>query len=162
MSADVKKKMLSRKGHRLNIRKLMTQAKKYLPAEGETLNNEAKQALESHLRALLKRQKELTIIDNEISHLLEEEQIEKGVSESLDFGSGFDEVVCLIEGALKISKSEDQPPKDLSNATESTASSGLSRKVILPKLTLPHFNGNAVDWPAFRDIFESAINSDEE
>ena len=162
MSADVKKKILSRKGHRLNIRKLMSQAKTYLPADGETLENQAKQALESHLRTLLKRQKELTVIDNEISYLLEEDQIEKEVCESLDFDSGIDEVVCLIEGALKISKSEDQPPKDLSNAAESTASSGLSRKVNLPKLTLPHFNGNVADWPAFWDIFESAINSDEE
>ena len=145
----------------MNIRKLITQAKTYLPAEGETLNNEAKQALESHLRTLLKRQKELTVIDNEISNLLAE-QIEKEVSESLDFDSGIDEVVCLIEGALKILKSEDQHPKDLSNAAESTASSCLSRKVNLPKLTLPHFNGNVADWPAFWDIFESAINSDEE
>ena len=50
----------------------------------------------------------------------------------------------------------------VSNAAERTASSGLSRKVNLPKVTLPHFNGNVANWPAFRDIFESAINSDEE
>ena len=162
MSVDVRKKILSRNGHRLNIRKLLAQAKKHLPAEGVVLENEAKQALETHLRTLLKRQKELTVIDDEICNLLEEAQIEKEVSESLDFDFGIDEVVCLIEGALKITKAEDQPSKDQSHTTESTASSGSSRKVNLPKLILPHFDGNVADWPAFWDMFESAINSDEE
>ena len=95
-----------------------------------------------------------------MKYFLEEDQIGKEVCESLDFDSGIDKVVCLIKGALKISKSEDQPPKDLSNAAESTASSGLSRKVNLPKLTLPHFKGKVVDWLPFGTFLSQ--HSDEE
>ena len=34
-------------------------------------------------------------------------------------------------------------------------------KVKLPKLTLPHFNGNPVRWTAFWDLYDSAIHSND-
>jgi len=43
-----------------------------------------------------------------------------------------------------------------------TATLTHGNKVKLPKLTLPHFNGNQVRWTAFWDSYESVIHSNDE
>lgn len=59
---------------------------------------------------------------------------------------------------------ETPPPVATTSGPTTTITSPIvstTERVKLPKISLPHFRGNLMRWPAFWDLFNSAIHSNE-
>ena len=77
--AEVKKKLQTRKGHRLFVRNTIAKVKELLPEfDLGAISPEIKFRLQAHLSTLERQQKEIEILDNAIADLVEDELIEKG------------------------------------------------------------------------------------
>ena len=99
--AEVKKKLQTRKGHRLFVRNTIAKVKELLPeSDLGAISPEIKFRLQAHLSTLERQQKEIQILDNAIADLVEDELIEKETVEALDFRATIEESICWIKAVL--------------------------------------------------------------
>ena len=105
-----------------------------------------------------KQASELHNLDKEIVELLDENAIEKEITENLDFESEIDEAISVLDSVLAFKQPENVSTS--SQPSRSSSPSNFQRHAKLQKLTLPTFNGKVEDWVSFWDIFESAVHND--
>ena len=104
--AEVKKKLQTRKDHRLFVRNTIAKVKELLPeSDLGAISPEIKFRLQAHLSTLERQQKEIEILDNAIADLVEDELIEKETVEALDFRATIEESICWIKAVLSSAQS---------------------------------------------------------
>ena len=148
----LKKKIQARNGHRLVVRKTITKAREIVPPPKEITPIELRPQLES-LKSTLQRKRDIiTPLDDEISDLLDEENIEKEIVDRSQFEEDLEEMLCRIEHALKTQNVNNEPRQHSLEVNQSID------KVKLPKLPLLMFNGDPTQWTPFWESFESTIH----
>ena len=156
--AELKKKVKSRNGYRLFIRNILRDYKADLPDRGTELTDEGRKRIEKHCRNLKKQASELHNLDKEIIELIDENAIEKEITENLELESEIDEAISVLDSVLAFKQ-----PSNVSTSSQpsrSSSPSNFQRHAKLQKLTLPTFSGKVEDWVSFWDIFESAVHND--
>lgn len=52
------------------------------------------------------------------------------------------------------------PPHPATGKTATTDASAARQRTTLPRIQLPQFSGKYIDWPSFRDLFQSVVGKD--
>ncbi|XP_064388661.1 uncharacterized protein LOC135336735 [Halichondria panicea] len=94
-------------------------------------------------------------LDTEIIELTPEETLDDEIQQADDYRERIYEALTRIKRA--------EPTATAPGIVPPTATRGPERgaRVQLPKLTLPHFNGDLMKWPTFWDSYESAIHNND-
>lgn len=147
-SASCGKKKRIRAGHRSSTTRLLSEVDTAIgasPLEDDKLS-QLKLCLDEKLQTLKQ-------LDAEIVELVPEEELEAEIT-------GADECKERIFSALtRIDKALRRPTDPPRAPLPVTATSPpLSNKVKLPKIALPRFGGNLLEWPTFWDSYASAIH----
>ena len=154
MSFD--RKLRRREGIRVYFVSMIGETRDYLSQEN---NDEAK--LLAYKATLSKMVDQLSTIDDEVAKLIEPENLKDDVIECMKVISPFDEIEAMIN--LKLSSiakdKEPIPPDSVSLPSPSLSShSSVSR---LPKIELPVFKGDPLQWQGFWDQFNTSIHNNE-
>ena len=173
------RKIKVRTGHRGSATRLITQAETAVTAEPPNSAD-----LELAIANLNRKLEVLTPLDAEILELTPDD-IETEIDHADQYQENIQRTLSKLNKALHVitaptSKEPPHrvdPPPSRSPPTTTPPGSPISSdhptgepptppvrgtKVKLPKLTLPHFNGNLTKWTAFWDSYESAIHSNDE
>ena len=168
MADILKKKMQSRRGHRLYVKKLLPEAVMCIQAgtpEAKTRALEVRASLSEQLESL-------TALDQQILDLLEaEEEMEdetllKEIEESGELRSKIKARVTEIDELVKPVAEPPASPVITATIPSTTDESFIgpmqkSVKVKLPKLRPKRFSGKVQEWQEFWDSFESSIHNNE-
>jgi len=155
MSAEaLPKKRRIRAGHRSSATRLLTRIDAALaatPTDSDQL---------SQLKFCLKEKLEtLKLLDAEIVELTPEEELVEEIEQTDEYKENVYCALTRIDKALRVSSTTatavDPPPPPATTRHTSPP----AHKVRLPKLTLPHFSGDAMKWPTFWDSYESAVHN---
>ena len=99
--------------------------------------------------------------DSEIIELTPEDGLEGEIQQSDEYKERMYDAVTKIDRVVGTLRT---PPATAVARTSSPAATTHERraKAKLPKLSLPHFNGNLMKWTSFWDSYESAIHNNDE
>ena len=139
--------------------KVYKQASEYL----ETSDSITEAKLISFENSLQRKSGELRALDDEVQEEIDEDRVEKDVEESVEFLEPLDELLASLTlklGELRLSKTANDSSSVLGYATVST-NSFENVKCKLPKLEIPPFSGEPLDWQGFWDRFNLSINCNE-
>ncbi|XP_074653606.1 uncharacterized protein LOC141907762 [Tubulanus polymorphus] len=144
MSDSLKKQKASRTANRGVATKILGDAKTHVEKQDVL---KATIALETLKRKLT----QLENIDAQLLELLEsDEDITSHVMEGETYLSGlFGEIMTYSKSIEKLTKTESTPKRYTSDIQKST----------LPKLQLPKFDGNILNWQTFWGLFDAAVHS---
>ena len=117
------------------------------------MTDERKKRIEKHCRNLKKKASALHNLDKEIVELLDENAIEKEITENLE--SEIDKAISVLDSVLAFKQPENVSTS--SQPSRSSSPSNFQRHAKLQKLTLPTFNGKVEDWVLFWDILQCTI-----
>ena len=92
MSANIKKKIHARLGHRLVVRKTIDKVRELLPPPEEVTPLKIKPKLKALKKSLEKKQNDINIVDEDILSLLED-QIENEIIGRADFDADLEEAI---------------------------------------------------------------------
>ena len=108
-------------------------------------------------RSLSEKLDTIKKLDSEILDATPDDQIDGEIDQADQVMEKIHGTMCSIEKVLKAST----PAPEAATGTRSSPSrtSPHGGKVKLPKLSLPHFNGNVMKWTTFWDSYESAIHN---
>ncbi len=134
-----------RAGHRASATRILGQVEPALaetPVDIDRLS-QLKRMLEDKLETL-------KLLDGEVVEATPEEGIEDEIQQADEYNERLYSSLSKINNALK------PPPmhatvRATSRSPEAGAGSQRQAKVKLPKLSLPHFNGNPMKWTSFWD-----------
>ena len=105
------------------------------------------------LKASLTEQAEqLSNLEEEIVNLLDPDEVEEDVLTSIKFAEPIHELVANITLRLSAIKTSDSEINSVRIAGSATV------RCKLPKLELPMFNGNPIEWQGFWDQFNVSIH----
>ena len=150
------RKITRRKGVRTQFSKVLNEALIYLQDDDVT---EVKlRSLERSLRAKLESLKKL---DEEIEELIDEAELEKSVGESLEFYEPSHEVFANIEIRLRQLQLENRQETGSLGNVSVNSNSSVKVTCKLPKLEIPSFSGDPLDWQGFWDQFDVSVNLNE-
>ena len=182
--ATLNRKKRSRVGHRASATRLINQATIALEAEVVDADQ-----LQLTKQLLLDKTKTLKTLDEEISELVPDDQLEDEIQEADQQIERVYSTIAKITKALgpapqartptpPVERVETDPPTSDPPARPSTGdgdppptppveddplrpptSTTAPDRVKLPKISLPHFRGELLRWTAFWDSFESAVHS---
>jgi len=101
-------------------------------------------------------------IDEEICNSLEAEKIREDVKESLELLDPLDEVLASITIRLNSLKlAIDREDNSALNASIGSSNSSSAPRCHLPKLEIPIFEGDPLEWQGFWDHFNVSFHSNE-
>ena len=160
-----------RAGHRASATRIQGQITTTLgavPPNAERLST-LKLALEA-------KQKTLKELDAEIVVLTPDEELDDEIQQADECQENIFEVLVQVGRTLTpvtaptapatTERTATLPPATVDRATDEPEDRGGTRphgaKVRLPKLSLPHFNGDLMKWPTFWDSYDSAIHNNSE
>ena len=162
-----------RAGHRASATRLMAQAEAALAADPLSMSD-----VQLSVTNLRRKGEILTPLDAEILELTPDEAIETEIEHADQYQENIQATISKIHNVLSPpgmpTPRTDATPEVLATHTSITSAtpraptptepggSAHGSKVKLPKLTLPHFNGNPLKWTMFWDSYDSAIHSNEE
>ena len=149
---QLRKKILSRNGHRLVVRKTVAKAREIVLPLKQLTPVELQAPLESIRNTLQRKRDIITTLDEEITNLLDKQEIEKEIVDRSEFEDELEDALCRIERALR-NQAGKQPSQ------QSVHSQHSFDKVKLPKLPLLTFNGDPTEWAPFWESFESTIDN---
>ena len=153
--AEVKKKLQTRKGHRLFVRNTIAKVKELLPeSDLGAISPEIKFRLQAHLSTLERQQKEIEILDNAIADLVEDELIEKETVEALDFRATIEESICWIKAVL----SSAQSAGILSEQSQSSSINVSIQVQILHSLRMFNRKGSNYLSSPYQVLMERSLN----
>lgn len=158
MASSLNRRLNKRKAMRTQFLKSLSQVQEYL-VSGE-LEESKLSGFES---ALGRKGEELRAIDDDIQNEIEEDEVEKDVEESYEILEPLDEVLASLGiklSELRVSKSANESGSTLGSAI-SASSSAKSVKCKLPKLEIPAFSGEPLEWQGFWDRFKLSIDSND-
>ena len=160
--AELKKRQQTRSGYRLFVRNLHGTIKDIFNRKHENLVEISvadRVKLQALQRSLEKQSRDIEELDKLIlDALTADDNIEKEISEKCDFDRLLQEAICLAAACLD-AKAESGK---LEISRSSIGSSAKPKKINLPKLQLPSFDGNPLEWITFWECFQSTIGSDED
>ena len=154
----LKKKTLSRNGHRLVVSNTIAKAKEILPPPGEEAAAEIKTKLKAYLNTIEKKRADIAPIDKEIEELTSAEGVEKEILDRSDFEAVTEEIICFITEAIKEKVVAAPPLQQGASFIQTRSPTDNVGKVKLPKLPLSTFHGNPTEWTSFWDSFSSTIH----
>ncbi len=161
--AELKKRQRTRSGHRLFIRNLHGTIKDLFNKNRGNLAEISvadRVKLQSLQRSLEKQSKDIEELDKLILEALTgDDDIDKEIAEKCDFSNLLQEAICLAAACLD-AKAESQ--KSDTGTSSFVGSGAKPKKINLPKLQLPTFDGSPLEWITFWDSFQSTIGSDED
>ena len=159
---NLKKRIQIRNGHRLHVKKIISQINELTSAEGEKPITR----LEACKAELIKQQARIESLDAEIEELIDETAIEKEIIDKCEFNAVIQETIYFISSTVsgKTSVSNTASQHNFENTVntvggqqnENTAEAAAC-KIKLPKFSLPQFTGDPTEWMSFWDSFASAI-----
>ena len=161
---NLKKRIQVRNGHRLHVKKIISQINELTSVEGE----KPVTRLEACKAELIKQQAKIESLDAEIEELIDETAVEKEVIEKCEFNA-------LIQGNIYFISSINSPKTSSSSMPtgtnfentenvvgsqqeENSPAAEAACKIKLPKFSLPQFSGDPTEWMSFWDSFTSAIH----
>jgi len=159
MTSSLNRKINKRSALRKQFTKVLNQASDYLQQSEE--RDEGK--LKGFEKTLERKSEELRAVDDDIQNEIEENKVEEDVEESELVFETLDELLANI--GLKLS--EMQIPKSASESgsiiDSATSASSFSKSVKckLPKLEIPAFSGEPLEWQGFWDRFSLSVDSNE-
>ena len=159
MASSLNRRIKRRNVLRTQFTNSLNQAQEYLASEGELL--EAK--LSDFESTLTKKSGELRVLDDDIQDEIEEDEVEKDMNESWKTLEPLDEVLAALGLRLRdmrVSKAASEAGSTLDSAL-SVSSSSKSVKCKLPKLEIPAFSGEPLEWQGFWDRFSLSIDSND-
>ena len=164
--ATLKKKIQIRNGHRLHVKKIISQIKDLTSPEGE----KSTARLEAWKAELIKQQARIESLDAEIEELIDETAIEKEIIDKCEFNALIQETIYFI--ASSVSNKAPVSSTVTANNFENTGNvvggqqnentpAATTCKIKLPKFLLPQFAGDPTEWMSFWDSFSSAIHEND-
>ena len=159
--ANIKRLLAQRRGHRGQLTKLLNKAENTPPAKD---NDEF--TLAGIVDSIQKKITVITSFDEQLIQLLPLTEIENAIIESDDYIEEMTAHFHALKGTLTVLTRVDAPaPIDVTNndpnvSVSSADSHEKKRRVNLPKLQLPTFDGNVLKWTPFFDAYCAAINND--
>ena len=146
MSEGLSRKIYRRNALRANFQKALSDAQGCI---GDNRTTQAKfVGLQNNINSLCKS---LNEIDEQILAILEPENIEDDVLESMNIMEPVHEI--LAEISLKLEKMKITDSKELGSERNNQ-----NVNVKLPKIELPVFKGNPLNWQSFYDQFNVSIH----
>ena len=158
MAEELAKKKKVRATHKGVIRKLLNKIEEITKAEAEPTAE-----LESKLKQYEINFKEkldtLIKLDDEIFVRSEDKDIDTKIQQSEDYKSRIYEALVAITDKLKKEVEVTKKPTEESSVVAPFVTpKEKSLTLKLPKLQIKKFTGNAVEWQAFWDSFDSSVN----
>ena len=147
---QLKKRIQTRNGHRLVVRNSIAKARDAVTALNSNPSVDLQTQLESIRNSLQRKRDIIAALDQEISNLQDQAEIEKDILDRTDFEDELEQTICRIERALKSHTAGKPMQQSLTHAID---------KVKLPKLSLMTFNGDPTQWTPFWESFESTIHT---
>ena len=155
MAEVLSRKRKIRAGHRSAVTRMLGQISTALEADPPDIDRLAllKLTLNEKLETLNK-------LDSEIIDLMDEDALEDEIHQSDEWK---EKIFNALTRMNKVFNST-TPPTSMSATPPTPPSVPPDRgaKVRLPKITLPHFNGNLMKWTSFWDSYESAVHNNRE
>ena len=177
---ELKHHITSRRAYRNHLKKLVSKVTEITELFDSNSSSKPDSTTLTDLREqLVRKQTILTELDNKISALItDEDELEREIIESEDYCSlmatNIARIARLLEACRISEPSVDRPPPPVSTESrdpiDSRATSGDSRRDLaavhpkpqditrLPKLTIPVFSGDILNWQSFWDCFETAVH----
>lgn len=101
-------------------------------------------------------------LDNEIVISLPDDSLlEAHVEESYNYLYAVDSELAKARHTLKLAIAASLPPVEAQPAAVIQPIPSRSCKVTLPKLTLPHFSGDILEWPTFYESFMESVDKND-
>lgn len=145
----------SKKAHRRQMTKLFTRAQDFQDSLQNQFTDGVCDSLSTTITAITEKATLLQKLDSDLLEKTEDSKIEDFIVESDDYLQKINTEKAQLEGALQRIISQHKPPTQ----SHSTSQPSHSHKgpVHLPKLSLPTFSGDVLQWQAFIDGFDAAI-----
>ena len=147
---QLKKRIQTRNGHRLVVRNSIAKARDAVTALNSKPSVDLQTQLESIRNSLQRKRDIIAALDQEISNLQDQAEIEKDILDRTDFEDELEQTICRIERALNSQTAGKSMQQSLTHTID---------KVKLPKLSLMTFNGDPTQWTPFWESFESTIHT---
>ena len=110
---------------------------------------------------LVSKLEQLNNLNDEVISLLEPEEVEKDVLESMEFSDPTHELLAEISEKLR-SLSVSSTGSEPLNSLGTSSVKSLSSRCRLPKFELPVFKGDPLSWQGFWDQFSTSIHENED
>ena len=174
---ELKHLVSSRRGFRTHLKKLISKVQEINEQHSDDPSLELDPVDLADLRDQLKRKRDiLADLDKKILPLLtSEEEVEREVVDSEEYNSTISTSLARITRLLEVCTTKSPPtvhplPPPPSTATSEESSAEHSRDAHpptlraqditrLPKLSIPSFSGNILEWQSFWDCFDSAVHN---
>ena len=160
MSEDIRK-IIKRNGLRVIVRQICKEALSLLPSEGK-LSSEIKPKINSFKLSVQKYTNEIDTLDGDILQIIKEDDLAKELEEKCKFDLEYQEALIKIEDALAVTSQGEGVSNYPASVSDFDSQRTKRKQVRLPKLELPTFHGDPVNWPPFWDAFDAAVNKDED
>ena len=155
--AELKRAQCSRRGYLTHLKKLLQSVGEILSST-EPLNDDNVTTLRDLLEQLQRKQDLISELDGKILEATKEEDIEAEVLQAEETYSTIstakaritNRLASIASAELTTTRSSTPPPPSVEHPSES-----ITR---LPKLDLPHFTGNPLNWQPFWDCFKAAVD----
>ena len=159
MAEELAKKRKVRGTHKGVITKLLNKIEEITKAEAEP-TAELESKLKQYEINLKEKLETLIKLDDEIFVRSEDKDIDVEIQQSEDYKSRIYEALVAITDKLKkeveVTKKPIEEPSVVAPVVITIKEKSLTVK--LPKLQIKKFTGNAVEWQAFWDSFDSSVN----
>jgi len=149
---DVNRLQLSRRAHRGQMTKLYKRGENLVANLDDEDNLDM---LNGIIESMDSKLKLLSELDGRIQDVTPEAKLEEAIVEADEYIEEVNVLIRRLKTACKNSRSND------ANATNTSRQHTSAKRVNLPKLSLPRFAGDFLDWMTFNDAFSAAIASDD-
>ena len=153
-AAALSRKKKIRAGHRATVTRTLGDIATALSSEAPDRDRVARLKL-----TLTEKLETLNKLDSEIIEPTAEEGLESEIQQSDENKEKIYEALTRVN---KVLEAATPPIPAAAPAAAATVPADHGAKVKLPKITLPHFNGNVMKWPTFWDSYESAVHNNKD
>lgn len=153
---DISKKINQRTATRIQTSSVIKRIEKLMLEE--TVTSTKLLGLKNNLVSKLEQ---LNSLNDEVINLLEPEEVENDVLESMEFSDPTHELLAEISEKLQ-SLSVSSTGSEPLNPIGSSSVKSVSSRCRLPKFELPVFKGDPLSWQGFWDQFNTSIHENDE
>ena len=153
---EISKKINQRTATRLQTTAVIKRIERLLTDESVTSTK-----LLGSKNNLVSKLEQLNNLNDEVISLLEPEEVEKDVLESMEFSDPTHELLAEIGEKLQ-SLSVSSTGSEPLNPLQTSSVKSFSSRCRLPKFELPVFKGDPLSWQGFWDQFSTSIHENED
>ena len=148
----------SRKAHRRQMTKLLTRASEFLDSLEGDYQDGVCDSLTTTFTAITGKQQVLQQLDAQILESVDDSKMEDFIIEYDEYMQSVAQSLAKLQGSFQRLSIAHRPPTMA--ASQSHSQSQKPKQVHLPKLNLPTFSGDVLQWQTFIDGFKATIDSD--